>query len=247
MTSDHAGALASPRYRSGFCNQSRLPTQKRVWILTAASLLALAATAHAQIKITVDHNTGASINPEFKFRSVPSPARNDAATNARVVIVDGDADPNSAGVQALVDGVLPTSDDQPRRNFFIAPGSGGARILFDLEKAIEVTQINSYSWHPGERAPQVYRVWWSDGSAPNFNEAPKANVDPRSCGWKILATVDTRSDDETSDGGQWGVSITDARGSLGKIRYLLFDFYVTEVADDFGNTFYSEIDVVAKR
>jgi hypothetical protein len=203
--------------------------------------------ANAQVKIIMDHNTGASINPEFKFKSVPPPARNDAATNARVMIVDGEADPNSAGVNALVDGVLPASDDQPRRNFFIAPGSGGARILIDLGRAIEVAQINSYSWHPNERAPQVYRVWASDGTGVNFNDAPRANVDPRSCGWKVIATVDTRSDDETKDGGQWGVSIADGRGSLGRIRYLLFDCYVTEVADEFGNTFYSEVDVIAKK
>jgi hypothetical protein len=216
-------------------------------ILAAVLTIVFQPAALAQVKIIIDHNTGASINPEFKFKSVPSPSRNDAATNARVLIVDGEADPNSVGVNALVDGVLPSSDDQPRRNFFIAPGSGGARILIDLGRVIEVAQINSYSWHPGERAPQVYRVWTSDGTAPNFNDAPKANVDPRSCGWKVMASVDTRSNDETKDGGQWGVSITDARGSLGKIRYLLFDLYVTEVADDFGNTFYSEIDVIARK
>ena len=62
----------------------------------------------------------------------------------------------------------------------------------------------------------------------------------------MLATVDTRSNDEAKDGGQWGVSIADAGGTLGRFRYLLFDCYVTEIADDFGNTFYSEIDVVAK-
>jgi hypothetical protein len=216
-------------------------------LLAAVLIIVFQPAALAQVKITFDHNTGASINPEFKFKSVPSPSRNDAATNARALIVDGEADANSAGVNALVDGVLPASDDQPRRNFFIAPGSGGARILIDLGRVIEVAQINSYSWHPGERAPQVYRVWTSDGTAANFNDAPKANIDPRSCGWKVMATVDTRSNDETKDGGQWGVSITDTRGSLGKIRYLLFDFYVTEVADDFGNTFYSEIDVIARK
>jgi hypothetical protein len=204
-------------------------------------------TGHAQTKITVDHNTGTSINAEWKFKSVPSPSRDDAASKGRVLIVDGQADGNSAGVGALTDGVLPNSDDQPRRNFFITPGSGGARILIDLTRVVEVAQINSYSWHPGSRGPQVYRVWVSDGSAQNFNEAPNANIDPRTCGWKVLATVDTRSDDETKDGGQWGVSINDAGGSLGRFRYLLFDCYVTEVADDFGNTFYSEIDVIAKK
>jgi len=202
---------------------------------------------HAQTKITIDHNTGAAINAEWKFKSVPSPSHDDAASKARVLIVDGQADGNSAGVGALTDGLLPNSDDQPRRNFFIAPGSGGARILIDLGRVIEVAQINSYSWHPGSRGPQVYRVWVSDGTAANFNEAPKANVDPRSCGWKVLATVDTRPNDETNDGGQWGVSISDAAVSLGKFRYLLFDCYITEAADDFGNTFYSEIDVIARK
>jgi hypothetical protein len=217
-------------------------------ILFAVIVIFLAQlTGHAQPRITIDHNTGASINAEWKFKSVPSPSRDDAASKARLLIVDGEADGNSAGIGALTDGILPTSDDQPRRNFFIAPGSGGARILMDLGGIGDIAQINSYSWHPGSRGPQVYRVWASDGSASNFNEAPKANVDPRSCGWKVLATVDTRSNDETRDGGQWGVSINDAGGSLGRFRYLLFDCYVTEVADDFGNTFYSEIDVIAKK
>ena len=56
--------------------------------------------------------------------------------------------------------------------------------------------------------------------------------------------VDTRSK-EGNDGGQFGVSITDSRGSLAKYRCLLFDCYVTEAGDEFGNTFYSEIDLVA--
>jgi hypothetical protein len=201
----------------------------------------------AQTKITIDHNTGTAINPEFKFKSAPSPSRDDAAAKARVLMVDGEADGNSAGIEALTDGVLPTSDDQPRRNFFITAGSGGARMLIDLGRVIEVAQVNSYSWHPNSRAPQVYRVWASDGSNAKFIADPKANVDPRTVGWYVLATVDTRSDDAVKDGGQFGVSIANPNGSLGRFRYLLFDCYVTEVADNFGNTFYSEIDVVAKR
>jgi hypothetical protein len=213
----------------------------------AATTLLSTFVVHSQTRITIDHNANAAINAEWKFKSVPSPSHDDAASKARVLIVDGQADGNSAGVGALTDGILPNSDDQPRQNFFIAPGSGGARILIDLSRVIDVAQINSYSWHPGARGPQVYRVWISDGAAANFNEAPKANLDPRTCGWKVLATVDTRPNDEANDGGQWGVSIGDASGSLGKFRYLLFDCYITEAADDFGNTFYSEIDVIARK
>ena len=200
----------------------------------------------SQTRVTIAHNDNKSANSEFKFANIPSPSRDDTATHARVVIVDGDADANGGDVTALTDGILPTSGDQPRRNFFVTAGSGGARVLIDLGKPLDIAAINSYSWHPNSRAPQVYRVWGSDGSDANFLFEPKANVDPRTAGWKVIATVDTRSPDEDKDGGQFGVSITDEKRSLGRIRYLLFDFYVTEVADNFGNTFYSEIDVIAK-
>src|SRR5213076_494628 len=96
----------------------------RLLLVTALGAVVMV-TTHAQTKITVDHNTGAAINAEWKFKSVPYPSRDDAASKARVLIVDGQADGNSAGAVALTDGLLPNSDDQPRRNFFIATGSGG--------------------------------------------------------------------------------------------------------------------------
>jgi hypothetical protein len=43
------------------------------------------------------------------------------------------------------------------------------------------------------------------------------------------------------------VSISDPGGSLGKYRFLLFACVATEVDDDYGNTFYSEVDVIAKK
>jgi hypothetical protein len=116
----------------------------------------------------------------------------------------------------------------------------------DLGSLIDIAQVNTYSWHPNTLGPQVYLLWASDGADLNFNPAPKTNVELASCGWKRITVVDTRSKDG-DDGGQFGVSITDARGSLGKFRYLLFDCFVTETADEFGNTFYSEIDVVGKK
>src|SRR5436190_3193359 len=195
--------------------------------------------ASAQPRVVIAHNDNKTANAAFKFANVPSPARNDAATRARVSIVDGEADPNGADVTALTDGMLPTSGDQPRRNFFVTAGSGGARVLIDLQRVLEIAEINSYSWHPGSRAPQVYRLWASERTDPRFNSGPRANVDPRSCGWNLVTTVDTRTADADLDVGQFGVSISDARGALGKYRFLLFDFYVTEVADNFGNTFYS--------
>ena len=234
--------LSGERYPE---NHRSFSEKARYLLVSLLALSGLSLTIHAQPQITIDHNTGKAANAEFKFKHLPSPSRDDAATKAKLTMVDAEADPNSADISALTDGILPTSDDQPRKNFFLRAGSGGGRVRMDLGSVIELAQVNTYSWHPTARGPQVYRLWASDGADPKFNDAPKANINPAACGWKLIATVDTRSNDEDKDGGQFGVSITGQSGNLGKFRYLLFDFYVTEVADDFGNTFYSEIDVVA--
>jgi hypothetical protein len=199
----------------------------------------------AQVRITIDHNDNKTANAEYKFQRVPSPARNDAGSKAILTLVDAEADGNSADIGVLTDGLLPDAEDQPRRSFFLNTGTGGGRLRMDLGAVIAIAQINSYSWHSNSRGPQVYRVWASDGADPNFNPEPKGTVDPARCGWKSIAIVDTRTDEE--DGGQYGVSVTDLSGSLGKFRFLLFDLYPVEVADSSGNTFYSEIDVVAKK
>jgi hypothetical protein len=209
------------------------------------ALWSLTLTANAQVKITVDHNASAATG-SFKFRNVPSPVKDDAAAGAKLLLLEGEADTNGADLSALTDGVLPTEEDEPAKNFFFNAGTGGGRFRMDLGNAIDVAQINTYSWHPNTRGPQVYRLWASDGTDPKFNAEPRGNMDPATCGWKLIGVVDTRSQ-QGDDGGQHGVSIADASGRLGKYRYLLFDCYVTETADDFGNTFYSEIDVLAKR
>jgi len=214
-------------------------------IFTTFALLLLAVCTHAQVRITIDHNDNKTANAEYKFQRVPSPARNDAGSKAILTLVDAQSDGTSADLGALIDGLLPDTEDQPRRNFFLNSGTGGGRLRMDLGAVIGIAQINSYSWHSDSRGPQVYRVWASDGADPNFNFDPKGTVDPAKCGWKSIAIVDTRTDE--ADGGQYGVSLTDLSGSLGKFRYLLFDLYPVEVADNFGNTFYSEIDVVAKK
>ena len=214
--------------------------------LAMAALLTLALSAQGQVKVTVDHNSNATAGSAFKFKSVPSPVKDDLAAKAKLLLIDGELDQNGADLSALTDGVLPTEEDEPDRNLFFDAGTGGGRLRMDLGSAIEIGLVNTYSWHPDTRGPQVYRLWVSDGTDSKFNAAPKGNIDPATCGWKLIIVVDTRSQ-EGDDGGQYGVSITDASGSLGKYRYLLFDCYVTETADDFGNTFYSEVDVVAKK
>jgi hypothetical protein len=213
-----------------------------IFVITALSVLTL--TVRAQIRVTVDRNTGAAATKDFKFKNVPSPAKDDAAAKARVTLLVGESDPAGGDLSVLTDGLLPTKADEPKSNFYFAPGSGGGRVRMDFGEAIEIKQVNSYSWHTGTGAPQVYLLYASDGAELGFNPEPNANIDPNSCGWKLITTVDTRKE---GDGGQFGISISAPHGILGKYRYLLFSFVATETDDDAGNTFYSEIDVVAKK
>jgi hypothetical protein len=203
------------------------------------SLLAL--NASAAVQVTVAHNTDDEATGAFVFKNVPAPSRNDAATAAQFSVVAGEADGNSAGLRPLHDGRLPGGSDEPGENFFFAAGTAGGRLVVDLGRAIDLKQVNTYSWHVGTRAPQVYKLYASAGG--DFNAKPGAGVDPTTCGWKWIADVDTRPK-QGDAGGQYGVSIADPAGNLGSYRYLLFDVSRTESDDAFGNTFYSEIDAV---
>jgi len=209
-------------------------------------MFVLAATAFSQVKVIVDRNTGNDATPAFKFKNVPSPAKDDVGATAKVSLVVGQSDPAGAGLRALTDGLLPGSEDDPANNFFFNADTDGGRILMDLGSLIEVAQVNTYSWHTESRAPQVYNLYASDSSSANFDARPGDKTDPASAGWKLIATVDTRPH-QGEPGGQYGVSITDSSGVLGKFRYLLFDCVETETDDPWGNTFYSEIDIIAKK
>ena len=211
-----------------------------------AILVSFTLVSASQVKITVDQNTGSAATSTFKFKRVPSPVKDNAAATAKLTLVVGRADGNSAGLKALTDGILPENDDDPSANFFFNAGSDGGRFLLDLGSPIEITQVNTYSWHANSRGPQVYNLFASEGAGPGFNPTPDSRTDPATCGWKLIATVDTvPTQGET--GGQYGVSITDASGSLGKFRYLLFDSIPTEFDNPWGNTFFSEINVIARQ
>ncbi len=201
----------------------------------------LGTTAIPEVRIVVDHNPPDTSASAFHFRRVPPPAPVDAAAHATLEVVDGRKDSFSGGLSRLQDGRFPEEEDQPARNFFFEAGGSGGRIRFDFGDVIEIRAIHTYSWHPSRRGPQVYTVFGSEGQAADFDPLPKRGKNPTDCGWRRLTAVDTRSED--SIGGQYGVSLSDSNGSLGRFRYLLFDCVPTEDADAYGNTFYSEMDV----
>lgn len=197
----------------------------------------------AGIQTKVGHNGGEPDFERFAFTNVPPPSENDAATDARFTILSGETDANSGGLEKLHDGELPAEADDPADNFFFAAGSDGGRIEVDLGRPLEIKQVNTYSWHPSARGPQVYKLYAGPETTPGFNATPGDGADLEKCGWKLIDSVDTRSR-EADQGGQYGVSISNPGGIIGKYRYLLFAMSPTETDDPFGNTFYSEIDVV---
>ncbi|HYJ46464.1 MAG TPA: hypothetical protein VEV81_07605 [Pyrinomonadaceae bacterium] len=214
--------------------------------LTVVVLLNLIAAARPEVKVTIENNTGSAATGSFQFRNIPSPARDDAASRAKLTLVVGAKDSNGAELRALTDGLLPNSEDDPRANFFFRAGSDGGRFSLDLGRTIEISQVNTYSWHHSTRGSQVYNLYASDGTGPGFNAEPDNKTDPAACGWKLVASVDTRPAQGVG-GGQYGVSLSGSDGLLGRYRYLLFDTVPTEYEDPFGNTFFSEVDVVERK
>ncbi len=212
--------------------------------LFTAFIVLIAAVCHADVKIVTDRNVGQSATSNFKFEKVPQPSRNDAATQATFTLVAGQRDRNGGDLDKLHDGKVPTKEDQPSENFFLNAGTEGGRILIELGDVTGIKQVNTYSWHGAMRGPQVYQLYASDGKAAGFNPRPQDAADPSACGWKAIAQVDARPQ-TGAPGGQYGVSIQDSAGALGKYRYLLLDISATERSDPFGNTFFCEIDVVS--
>ncbi len=213
--------------------------------LLAAIFLCSATITHSEVQITSDHLDNQHAAAGFKLPRVPAPRRGDAGAKATFTLLDGQRDGFGGDLAQLHDGILPSTADQPAANFFFRQGGDGGRIAVDLGGITELSQIHTYSWHAGTRGPQVYRLYVSDGKAPDFNKEPKRPADPAKAGWKLIANVDTRPA-EGAPGGQYGVNIADSTGSLGSARYVLLDILCTEDRDPFGNTFFSEIDILDK-
>ena len=199
----------------------------------------------AAVEVIKATGTGAP----FQLDRVPPPSVDDAAAGAEVRVIDGSADPNGGPPSVLVDGRVPAGDDEPRANFFFRAGSHGGRLVIDLEQAIDLGAVRSYSWHRGERAPQFYTLYAADGNHPGFDPAPGRGVDPADHGWERLAEVDTRPADGQGQGGRGGgqhaVSVQRGDGSpLGHYRHVLFEVHALHDDGPFGHTFFSEIDLI---
>ena len=203
-------------------------------------LLLSLSVAHAALRVRTEHIPSEDASAAFAFRNLPAPVKNDAAESGEFRILSGERDPNGATPAVLRDGQLPSDEDAPSANFFFQARTPGGQLLLDLGRVVEIQQINSYSWHPSGRGPQVYQLHASASERPPEFKA----ADPIANGWETLAKVDTRPESGTA-GGQHAISIDHPEAPVGKFRYLLFALERTDPEDPFSNTFYSEIDVLA--
>src|SRR5213075_2291219 len=132
---------------------------RSAFLTASIALLVAPLLSSAEVKVKVEHNANDKASASFKFRTLPSLAQKDAANGKKFVVVSGERDENGGELDKLTDGKVPQEEDQPTENFFFNAGTAGGKIGLDLEKEIEINQINTYSWHPNTRAPQVYKLY----------------------------------------------------------------------------------------
>jgi RNA polymerase sigma factor (sigma-70 family) len=197
----------------------------------------------SKVAIHIEHRPPSSDPANALKLSAASAGSQNVATAARFTVVDGQIAPGSGGTAVLNDGRLAPRDDDPSANLFFPFGSLEGRFRMDLTQPIDISQINTYSRHPSHRGPQLYKLYGSDGLAPNFKLSPQIGVDPQSCGWVHIANVDTRPA-SGPDGGQYEASLSGLGGPIGRYSHLLFVTFATETEDDWGQTFFSEIEVL---
>ncbi len=207
-----------------------------------SSISAFGRVGVAETLVTIDANSRETAKPSFRFDRVHSVSNHDAGNIATVRIVGGRPDQSSGKVSALNDGLMPSNEDDPKANFFFAGGSRG-RVLFDFGKPIELREINSYSWHSSQRAPQVYTLYTAV-SADAEKQTTGTVEQLTAAGWRELANVDTRQK-TPADSSQIAVSIHDSEAkSLGQMQYVLLVMEPTVADRRSAQTFFSEIDFV---
>jgi hypothetical protein len=131
----------------------------------------------------------------------------------------------------LNNGQVAQNNDDLNQNVWY---DGQGRFSVDMLKPVEIAEINTFSWHWLERAPQFFTVWGSDAEQmpdTSFVEAEQAN------GWELIGYVNTFP---LGHGGVHASSLRGGDGSIGRYRHLL---WITE--NTTRGTFFTEIDVHA--
>ena len=162
-----------------------------------------------------------------------------ARAHGRAAPADGAADAAATlALPVLQDGEGARNDDDWGASVWFdkhkvrGRDSDAGRFVVDLQTAVDVTRISTFTWHQGYRSVQQYDVFGSAADA----SPDAAAADPEAAGWRKIASVDSGG---LGQGDKHGVSIHRADG-LGKFRHLLFTVRS-------GSAFFCEVDVFADR
>src|SRR5688500_19753335 len=64
-------------------------------------------------RVAFERNANDVANREFKFKSIASPVKDDAAATAKLTLIEGELDGGGADLSSLDDGRLPADEDEP--------------------------------------------------------------------------------------------------------------------------------------
>ena len=78
------------------------------------------------LSVVFDHNPNSTANREFKFKNIASPSKDDAATHAKLTLIDGELDGGSAELAALTDGRCRATKTNRARMFTSGPEAPAA-------------------------------------------------------------------------------------------------------------------------
>jgi len=202
----------------------------------------------AQIMVRIEKGDATK---QFKFPSIEPPSSKDFADasngRATVSVPRGVLAADSGVPGVLLDGAGQSALDAPKESTFFKNETTGM-LMLDLGSAIQVSRVNSYSWHQNTanrlRAVQKYTLYGYAGDTAPSVEGPLAKN-----GWVFIARVNTdeffKVTTQANRPAQQACSISSARGTLGRFRYLLLDVQPTlnEGSIFLNNTFFGEIDV----
>ncbi|MFN0076839.1 MAG: FecR domain-containing protein [Prosthecobacter sp.] len=213
----------------------------------------------ARVMVRIERGDG---TPAFHFPSIEPPSDRDYADarqdHAKITVAHGilgnlNSHIASGPAEVLLDGRGQSAQDAPRESVYFERNSDG-RLLLDLGRPVQITKVNTYSWHQGGaqpehryRAQQSYVLYGFAGDVP-----PSAADDPEATGWTLIARVNTDEffgvKDRLDRPPQQGCSIASPNGALGRYRHLLWHVLpmLEPERDITVHTLYGEIDVYAQ-
>ena len=226
------------------------PGQRHAQHLSQGDALSVE-SGQAQVLVRIESGEGTAA---FRFPTLPPPSASDAADVAtgwaRAKIAFGPQAESSGEVAKLCNGHAQGSADDPGESVYFESNQSGG-FLLDLGRSLQVTSINTYSWHRNQgnqgdrvRATQKFTLYGFRGEA-----APPEGSTPPGMGWELIGRVNTDEffgrGPQRSQPEQQASSISATGGAVGRYRYLLWDVRPSRAfhgaVED--NTLYGEIDV----